>query len=146
MKKTLVMLLLVGTSVNANSIRDFFDQMEEEFSRTRKFFGSPEKNIYSQNGNIVVEMSVPGMKPEDIKVTVEGRNLIVKGKQKETSEEKGKHYYVREMKGGAFEMSMLLPVEVVSSKANATVENGRLKVVIPKKDKQEPKKIEISVK
>ncbi len=102
-------------------------------------------DVYEKEGNVVVEMQVPGIDPKDINVSVEEGYLRVSGSRKEEKEEKKKHYYRKEIRKGAFERVVALPAEVVGEKAQAEHKDGLLKVIIPKA-KKTPKAKKIAVK
>jgi len=97
-------------------------------------------DVYEENNNVVAEMHVAGMKPENIDVSVEDSLLRVSGKKEETKEEKEKNYYHKEIQRGSFERAIKLPMRVKESEAKATYEDGILKVVIPKEDAEKKRK------
>jgi HSP20 family protein len=91
-----------------------------------------------------VELAAPGMTKEDFKVTLdEEENLVValekKTEEKEEDKETG-HYLRREFSYTKFHQTLLLPEDVDREKIAASVENGVLTVVLPKKSAQELKK------
>ena len=90
-----------------------------------------------------IEASVPGIKPEDIDVSLEGNVLTIRGKMKAEEEEKGKTYHVRERRVGAFARSITLPTTVDADKIEARYEDGVLKLRLPKAEEARPKRIEI---
>lgn len=109
----------------------------------------PKMDIYEKGNNVIAEIEVPGVDPNKINVSVKDNILTVEGGEEKKEEEKKKGYSRREIRKGYFKRMMVLPAEVVEGKAEASCENGMLKVVIPKTkpDKRaEGKKIRIKVK
>lgn len=108
----------------------------------------PKMDIYETDKEVVAEVELPGVDPKDIEVEVKNNVLRVEAKKEEKKEEKGKDYYKKELSRGYYKRAVPLPVEVIGEKAEATFEEGILKIVIPKKEprKKEEKKIKIKVK
>jgi len=104
-------------------------------------------DVYEQKGNVIAEMHAAGMKPEDVDVSVEDNYLRVSGRKKEEKEEKDKNYYYKEIRRGSFERTVRLPTNVKSDEAEATYEDGILRVVIPKAEpKKKKRKVKVKVK
>ncbi len=101
-------------------------------------------DLYETDNDLVVESSLPGVKPEEVNISVVGTTLTIKAetKQDEAKEEKGK-YLCRERRYGLFQRSVTLPVEVDANKAEAVFDNGVLKLTLPKAETQKPRKITI---
>lgn len=93
----------------------------------------------------VVKASLPGVKPEDIEISVTGQVLSIKGTVNEEHEENTKNYYRRERRAGTFVRQLSLPEEVDSGRANASYENGVLRLALPKSEAAKPKTIPVSV-
>lgn len=102
-------------------------------------------DVYEDRGNIVAEMNLPGIDPENVHVEVEDNYLRISGSREEKTENKDRNYYSREIKRGSFERTVALPSLVKANKAEARYEDGVLKVVIPK-EKEEKKKNRIEIK
>jgi len=96
-------------------------------------------DVYEEGKNIVAEMQLPGIDPEKVNISVEDGYLVVSGSREEEKEKKEKHYYSKEIRRGSFERAVRLPSAVVADKAEATYENGVLKVTVPKKEEQKGK-------
>ena len=95
---------------------------------------------------IKLNVELPGMKKEDIKLTVSEGKLVLQGERKFEKEEKNKTYHRIERSYGKFRRKLSIPTEVEADKAKATYEKGILTVTIPKSKKAKSKEIGIIVK
>ena len=84
----------------------------------------------------MVEVGLPGFKPEDVKVVVEDDKLVIEGKKEEKKEVKEENYYRKEIKKGSFRKVVHLPYVVNTEKAKAKLEEGILKITFPKEEKE----------
>ena len=92
-----------------------------------------------------IEAAIPGMKKEDVEITLDDNILTIRGETKEEREEKGKgkKYHMRELRAGAFVRSIMLPGTVDANKIEAHYDNGILKLRLPKTEESKPKHIQI---
>jgi HSP20 family protein len=93
---------------------------------------------------IEVKAALPGVKPEEVEITVANDVLTIKAVHKEETEEKKREFYRREIRYGAFHRALSLPVSVDADKAEARFENGVLRLVLPKADSIRPKQIRVA--
>ena len=100
-------------------------------------------DVYETDDEVVVEASLPGIKPEEVQVSVTGDRLTITGESKTEEEEREHDYYRKERRYGSFERALTLPVEVDADQAKATFENGELSLHLPKTAAVKPKTIEI---
>ena len=129
---------------------DEFEKMLEEF-RSRHPMKSggfmPAVDVYEKGNNVIVEAPLPGIDPKDVEVSLDSGVLTIKGKKEHTKEVEEKDYYHKEVRVGVFARSVQMPVPVLADKAEATTENGVLKITIPKAPNiKEDKKINIEIK
>ncbi len=103
-------------------------------------------DVYEDGNNIVAEMNIPGMSPDDIDIEVEETHLRVSGKREEVQEKKEKNHYAKEIRRGTFERVISLPSTVNQDGVQAVYEGGVLKVTMPKQAEKEEKRIKITVK
>jgi HSP20 family protein len=138
---------------DAVSLREAMDRLFEESFLRPDLFGVGETaasalplDMYETENDVVVKASVPGVKPEDIEVTVTGDLLTIKGEFK--SEEKTeKHNFIRqERRYGSFCRQLGLPVGVDSNRAAANFENGILTLTLPKVEAVKPKTVRVVAK
>ena len=135
------------------TLRDAMDRLlDDAFTRpwglTDDWHGSASLplDMYQTDDEVVVKAAVPGMKAEDVQISVTGDMLTIKGETKEKSEVKEKAYHIREQRWGAFERSVSLPTAVVSEKAKAEFEDGVLTVTLPKAENVKTKTITVKAK
>jgi HSP20 family protein len=107
---------------------------------------SPNVDVIENAENVVVKAEMPGMKPEDVDIRVEGNLLSLHGEYKDESEKQEGQYHVRERRQGSFSRTIPLPSEVDTEKANAEFENGVLTLTLPKNEAAKPKRINIMAK
>jgi HSP20 family protein len=106
-------------------------------------------DIYQTDEDVVVKATMPGVKPEDINISITGEMLTVEGELKEEVEigdEKGVRYHVRERRYGSYYRSLTLPTMVDADKASAEFENGILTLTLPKVEEVKPKTITVTTK
>ncbi len=89
-----------------------------------------------------------GLKPDEVKIEVEGDLLTISGEHEETTEEKAEdeHYVRRERRYGAFSRSLRLPAPIPADEIEATCKDGVLEVSIPKPAEAEAKRVAIKAK
>lgn len=120
----------------------FFGRARTEIAETG---WSPLVDLYETKDNLVVKAELPGVKPEEVEVSIVGDTLTLKGERKEEKEAREEGYYHRELTYGAFHRSLTLPQTVDPGKVKATFKNGILEIVLPKKEEAKPKAIKVEV-
>jgi len=93
---------------------------------------------------LTVEAALPGMKPDDVDITVENGTLTISGKTADERSSDEGSYLVQEIRRGSFSRSMTLPQGLEPDKASATFEHGVLTLRIPKAEQLKPRQIKIS--
>lgn len=106
---------------------------------------SPKVDVYDSKDNILVKADIPGMKKEDIDVSVHGDTLVIKGEKKIETEDKEKGSVKTERYYGSFNRALTLPTQVDTSKVSAAYKDGVLELTMPKKEEAKPKQINIDV-
>jgi HSP20 family protein len=102
----------------------------------------PALNVREDSDKYYVEAEVPGIKPEDIHVAVEGNTLSIGGERKLNGME-NVSYHRRERRAGKFKKAISLPMEVNAEAVSAECKDGVLRLVLPKAEAAKPKKITI---
>lgn len=93
---------------------------------------------------LTIEAALPGVKPEDVDITIENGTVTISGKTaSERSAEEGA-YVLQEIRRGTFSRSVTLPTGLEADKAKATFEHGVLRLEIPKAEQVKPRQIKIS--
>jgi len=135
------------------SLREAMDRLfEESFVRPRAGWPTPvgaetlTVDMYETDDAVVVKMAIPGVKPEDLDVSVVGDTLTVKGETKAEEEVKEEHYIRRERRYGSFCRSLTIPIPVLPDEAEAGFENGVLTLTLPKAEEVKPKAIKVKAK
>lgn len=100
-------------------------------------------DISETSDAFVVKASLPGIKPEDVDITVHGDVLTIRGECKGESEKRDEHWHLRERRFGAFQRSISLPTSVSPDKAQADYEHGVLTLTLPKSESAKPRQIKI---
>lgn len=104
----------------------------------------PPVDVHETADEIVVSASLPGMKPDDVEITITGQNLTIRGEFKADDEVTKDQYLYRERRYGAFNRSIQLPVRVQGERADARFTNGVLTLSIPKAEEVKPRQIRIN--
>jgi HSP20 family protein len=106
---------------------------------------APRMDVFEKDGNLVVKAELPGVKKEDIQITLEGNDLTVRGERAEESEVKEENYYRCERSYGSFYRRLPLPFDVSADKIGANFNDGVLEITIPKPAAEQPKAQKIAV-
>lgn len=132
------------------SLRDdmnrFFNTFFGRPSEEEEGFWSPTVDIEENNEKYLVKAEVPGLKKEDIKISVRGNLLTVSGERKHGSETKNKTFHRIECSYGRFRRTIALPSDVDPDKVKAAYKDGILTVTLPKPESAKPKEIEVEIK
>lgn len=131
------------------SLRDAMDRLfNESMVRPNGTVGrsSTPYDLYETEDGLTFRFAVPGMRPEDVDVTVNQGMLSVKGSYPQQGEEQsGWVWHVRGLpQGGEFQYSFRLPTAVDADRAEATFEHGILTLHLPKAEAAKPKRIQIA--
>lgn len=104
---------------------------------------TPNVDIREDNGHITITMDVPGVRPEDVKVSLENQVLTVAGEKQAVQQEQDERWHRWERHYGRFERTFTLPSTVDAERIEATTENGVLTVRLPKIEKARPREIQV---
>ena len=106
---------------------------------------APSLDVFEEKESLVVKADLPGMKEDEVDISIQGDMLVLRGERKHESEAKEKGFYRCERVYGTFQRAVALPYPVDQSKAKATYENGVLEIRLPKAEEAKQKKIRIEV-
>jgi hypothetical protein len=93
--------------------------------------------------HLTITVDLPGVKPEDVKISVEGQVLTVRGEKRQVSEQTDERWHRYERSYGSFERSFTLPSTVDADRIQATAEHGVLTISLPKIEKAKPREIPV---
>ena len=135
------------------SLRQAMDRLfENSFVTPSRFLstfgprGTTPIDMYHTANEVVVKAALPGIKPEEVDITITGDTLTLEGESKSEEEIKQEEYLYQEHRYGTFSRSVTLPGGLDSDKAEASFENGILTLTIPKSEKVKPKQIKVKAK
>jgi HSP20 family protein len=100
-------------------------------------------DLYEDGDNLVLKAALPGVKPEDVDISIVNDTVTIKGEMKSEQETKQESYHRREIRYGSFARSATLPTRVNHEKTEATFKDGILTVIMPKADEVKPKSIKV---
>ena len=130
------------------------DVVDELMSDPGAVFGSwdeqragrvPSMDVRESDDGYVIEAEMPGIKPEDVEITLDGKTLIVRGRygdERERERQEGR-WVVRERQTGSMARAITLPDAIDAEAVRSTFENGVLKVTLPKGAENRPVRIPI---
>lgn len=101
-------------------------------------------DVVENENEFVVKASLPGIKPEDVQITVHGDTLTIRGTTKTEEEKKGEQWHLRERRTGSFQRTVSLVTPIDSDKAHAAFEHGVLTLTLPKAEQAKPRQIKVN--
>ncbi len=134
------------------TLREAMDRLfSESFVRPSTAFPTfgiegPAVDMYQTKEEIIVKAAVPGIKPEDINISVTGDILTIQGELKEEEKVEKGNYLRQERHYGQFRRELALPTQVNADKAKAEFEHGVLTLRLPKAEAVKPKSITVRAK
>lgn len=123
---------------------EFFGRTPFRMAATEAMW-SPLVDIHETKDSFQLIAELPGVKQEDIQVSIEGDTLTLKGERKSEVEVKEDQYHRIERSYGRFERSIVLPSVVDPNRVKATYRDGVLEIQLPKKEEAKPKEIKVEV-
>jgi HSP20 family protein len=136
------------------SLREAMNRLfEENLSRSpRAWRWSTETGLpvladmVESDDSIVISADLPGLKPEDVDISITDSTLTIRGEYKTEEEDERGDVYFRERRYGKFRRSFTLPTGVDVNATEAEFEDGVLRVALPKTEETKPKQIEVKVR
>lgn len=134
--------------------RDPWNALRDEMNELRsRFFGdddggwlsaaTPSLDLAETDTAVEIRMDIPGVKPKDIDIQLNGNLLTVTAQREEEKEEKGRTFHRVERHSGQFSRSLTLPAAVVESEVAAEYRDGVLSITLPKTDESKAHKIKV---
>jgi HSP20 family protein len=103
----------------------------------------PATNVSETDESLLIRAELPGIRPDDLEVTVEGNTLTLAGKRETVEESEKVSFHRREREWGSFRRSLTIPVRVEADKVQARFADGILTVELPKAAAARPKQITV---
>ena len=128
-----------------NEINRIFESPLDFLASTTSFFEGwePTVDIYEDKDKITVKAELPGMKKEEIEVSLHGSTLVLSGERKHEAEQKEGENYRAERYFGRFQRNVTLPGPVDPNKIQAGYRDGVLTITLPKSEESKPKQIQV---
>lgn len=123
---------------------EFFGRTPFQMAATEAIW-SPLVDVHETKNGYQLQVELPGVKQEDIQVSIEGETLTLKGERKHEAEVKEDEYHRVERSYGRFERTIVLPSVVDAGQVKATYRDGVLAIELPKKEEAKPKEIKVEV-
>lgn len=106
----------------------------------------PAVDVLEEKDAVRIAIELPGVKPEDVQITVENRILTVRGQKHQAAQEQTERVHRFERTWGAFERSFTVPETVDTDRVSAAYEHGVLTVSLPKVERAKPRQIQVEVR
>ena len=106
---------------------------------------APALDVHEDKNSFIIRTELPGLKREDIEVSLHDGALVISGERKGEKVEEGVEVHRQERYYGKFQRALTLPTPVAADKITAQYKDGVLTVMLPKVEEAKPKKIDVSV-
>ncbi len=100
-------------------------------------------DVYQTDNDIIIKSTIAGVKPEDLEVSINNDMVTIKGERKTEEDIEEENYYYQECYWGSFSRSVVLPVDVLPDKSEASLKNGILTIKLPKAATNQTKRIQV---
>ena len=100
-------------------------------------------DLRENEDSYVLEAAVPGLKPDDIDISVLGNQVTIQGETKQEQDRQGERYHLRERRVGRFQRTISLPTAIQADQATAEFRDGLLILTLPKGQEAQPRRIPI---
>ncbi len=131
-----------------DSVNDLFNRFFENWDVPLPLSESawmPAVDVIEQEDSISVRAELPGIRPEDLDISIQGSTLTICGEKKEEREEKEENYRRMERRYGNFRRLIALPADVDPESTEATYRDGVLNVTVCKTEQAKPRKVKVNV-
>lgn len=134
--------LVLNNSTFSSQISGTYDSpAEEEYADDSE--GQLTIDVYQTDTEVVIKSTIAGVKPEDLDVSINNDMITIKGERRNEESVSSENYYYQECYWGGFSRSVVLPVEVIAEKIEASLKNGILTIKLPKADTTKTKRIPV---
>jgi HSP20 family protein len=132
------------------NLREDFDDIVKDFfagfsniNASRGVY--PLLDIKEDKSKYTIDIEIPGIEKKDLKISVKKDNLIIQGEKKEERKKEEESYLRVERSYGNFTRSVKLPTEINQSKITAKYNNGVVRIILPKKEKDNAKEVQVKI-
>jgi HSP20 family protein len=101
----------------------------------------PAFNVVEKEGGYHISADLPGVRDEDVDVTVQDNHLIISGSRTAEERKEGENYFLYERRYGNFSRAFVLPENADADSVEATLKNGVLEVLVAKRESAKPRKV-----
>ena len=126
-------------------LTDSLGSLDWQFRDSAAASWVPPVDSFEDADGIRIIAEVPGVKPEDVKISLENNVLTISGAKQQVAEERTERVHRYERTYGTFQRSFTLPATVDAGNIKASYEHGVLTVTLPKAEKAKPRQIEVQV-
>lgn len=128
-----------------------FNSAPRRATREEASFSAPSEDgdgqltidVYQTDNDVVIKSTIAGVKPEDLDVSIVNDMITIRGERRQEDEVGEENYYYQECYWGSFSRSIILPIDVLADKIEASMKNGILTIKMPKADNTRTKKIQV---
>lgn len=124
---------------------DLFNRFMNANPLTHLAADFPAFNLWADDEGVVLTSELPGVKLEDLDISVSGKNVTIKGSRKPEEVAEKSSRIRHERPEGEFERAFQLPYSIESGKVEATLKNGVLCITLPRAESEKPRKITVTV-
>lgn len=135
---------MVEKSHTAGWLPNIYDPLRSIGHRVADWF-APRSDASAWDEGYEINIELPGVKPEDVDVTLDGDSLTIRGEKRSEREESGRSYFFSEREYGAFQRTFRLPPEADKDNILADYSDGILNLKIAKKPSAKPEEKKISI-
>ena len=136
---------MVEKSHTAGWLPNIYDPLRNFGNRVADWF-APRSDASALDDFYEINVELPGVKAEDVDVSIDGDNLVVRGEKKSERKETGRTYFFSEREYGSFQRTFRLPPDADGEKIDAQYSDGLLQLKIAKQKSQKPEEKRISIR
>ena len=140
-----VRLRQANRNLNRSNLGDFENLLDQfwNWSRPAGIYGGYDVDIWDDADHIYLEAELPGISKKDLEISVANGVLNIQGEKKQEKKEKDHTHHLQERYYGSFSRSFTLPSTVDTSKVEATLKEGVLRIVLNKREEVKARRIEV---
>jgi HSP20 family protein len=138
-------LLSIQDEMNTLFNRAYGERAPGEGGEQRQRLWAPALDIAEQKDAYLVHVELPGVRPDDLDITLEDGLLTIQGERRFTQESSEQQFHRIERRYGRFRRSITLPTQVQADAIEASFEDGLLTVRVPKAEEAKPRRINVQV-